>query len=68
MNDGLLVKEATGAAAAAGIKPGDVILAMNGTPVKSAEQLRELVAKAGRHVALLIQREGSQIFVPVDLG
>jgi serine protease Do len=41
---------------------------MNGTPVKSAEQLRELVAKAGKRVALLVQRDDAQIFVPVDLG
>jgi hypothetical protein len=35
---------------------------------ESAEQLRELVAKAGKRVALLVQRDDAQIFVPVDLG
>jgi serine protease Do len=65
---GVVVNDVSGPAARAGIQPGDVILSLNGTPVKSAEQLRELVAKAGKRVALLVQREDAQIFVPVDLG
>jgi serine protease Do len=68
VNGGVVVSDVSGPAAKAGIQPGDVILSMNGTPVKSAEQLRELVAKAGKHIALLVQREDAQIFVPVDLG
>jgi serine protease Do len=65
---GLLVEEVSGAAARAGIEPGDLVLAFNGTTVKSVDELRESVAKAGKRVALLIQREGQQIFVPVELG
>jgi serine protease Do len=45
-----------------------VILSLNGTPIKDAEQLRELVSKSGKHVALLVQREEARIFIPVDLG
>ena len=41
---------------------------VNGRPVTSVEQLREVIAKAGNSVALLIQRDNAQIFVPVDLG
>jgi serine protease Do len=65
---GLVVEEVAGAAARAGIQPGDVILSLNGTPVKDAEQLRELVSKSGKHVAVLVQREEARIFVPVELG
>jgi serine protease Do len=65
---GLLVENVAGPAAQAGIRPGDVIIAMDGTPVTSAKQLRELVAKAGRRIALLVQRDNVKIFVPVDLG
>lgn len=65
---GLLVYEATGPAAKAGIEPGDVIMALNGKPVTSVEQLRSLVEKAGKHFALLIQHEDATIFVPIDLG
>jgi serine protease Do len=65
---GVVVEDATGAAADAGIQPGDMILSVNGTPVKSPEQLKLLVSKAGKHVALLVQRDEAKIFVPVDLG
>ena len=57
-----------GAAAKAGVRPGDVIVAVNSTPVKSPEQLKELIGKAGKTVALLIQRDDAQIFVPVTIG
>ena len=65
---GLVVEKATGPAANAGIQPGDMILSLNGTPVKSVEQLKQLVTKAGKHVALLVQRDQAKLFVPVDLG
>ena len=68
VSGGLIVENATGPAANAGIQPGDVILALNGTPVKSPEQLKQLLTKAGKHVALLVQRDEAKIFVPVDLG
>ena len=65
---GLLVEQVGGAAQRAGVQPGDVVLSLNGTPVQSAEQLSELAAKSGKHVALLIQREDRQLFVPIELG
>ena len=65
---GLLVEDASGAAARAGIQEGDLILSFNGTPVKSVDELKGLVAKAGKRVAILIQRGGQQLFVPVELG
>ena len=68
LTHGLVVGQVSGAAASAGIQPGDVILAVNGRPVTSAQQLKDMVAKAGSSIALLIQRDNAQIFVPVDLG
>ncbi|MBS1190515.1 MAG: mucD [Rhodocyclaceae bacterium] len=65
---GLLVEDVAGPAARAGIRPGDVLLSLNGEPVNSVEQLRGLLAKSGRRVAVLIQRDDAKIFVPVDLG
>jgi serine protease Do len=67
-DDGLVVAQSGGPAAAAGVRSGDVILAVNNQPVKSVEQLRKLVDKAGKHVALLVQRDEAKMFVPVDLG
>jgi serine protease Do len=66
---GLLVEDvANGPAAKAGIEPDDVILAVNGEKVTSVEQLRSLVAKAGKRAALLILREDKKIYVPINLG
>ncbi|MBI3222318.1 MAG: DegQ family serine endoprotease [Nitrosomonadales bacterium] len=69
IGEGVLVEDvAAGPAARAGIRPGDVILAVNGEKVSSVEQLRALVAKKGKHLALLILRDEQKMFVPVDLG
>ncbi|MBE0625915.1 MAG: Do family serine endopeptidase [Burkholderiales bacterium] len=68
VSGGVVVEDAAGAAANAGIQPGDLILSFNGTPVQSPAQLKQLLAKAGKHVALLVQRDEGRIFVPVDLG
>lgn len=68
LTQGLVVERAGGAAASAGIQPGDVILAVNGHPVASVQQFTQMVTQAGKNLALLIDRDGSQIFVAVDLG
>ena len=65
---GLVVEDVAGAAARAGVRPGDVIVAVNNTPVKSAEQFKDLVSKSGKAVALLVQREDARVFIPVPLG
>jgi serine protease Do len=65
---GLVVENATGPAANAGIQPGDMILSVNGTPVRSVEQLQSLLSKTGKHVALLVQRDDMKRFVAVDIG
>jgi serine protease Do len=68
VDNGLVVQQATGPAALAGVEPGDVLLSINGVPVKNIDQVRATVAKAEKSVALLIQRGDSKIFVPVNLG
>jgi len=66
--EGLVVEDVGGAAERAGVQPGDVLLAVNGTKVSSVEQVRSVVAKSEKSVALLVQRGGQQIFVPVRIG
>jgi serine protease Do len=66
--NGLLIQDAGGAAASAGVQPGDVLLSVNGRPVNSIEQVREVVGKSSKSVALLIQRGDDKIFIPVRLG
>ena len=68
LKHGLVIERATGPAADAGIQVGDVVIAANGTPVGTAEELKGLVEKSKGHIALLIQRGDSQIFVPVRVG
>lgn len=65
---GLLVEGVGGPAARAGIRPGDVILALDGSKVVSVEQLRGLAAMSGKHLALLVERGEARIFVPIDRG
>jgi serine protease Do len=65
---GLLVEDAQGRAADAGIQPGDVVLSVDGTPVQTVAQLRRLVKDHDKQIALLIQRGDSRLFFPVTLG
>jgi serine protease Do len=65
---GLLIEDAGGPAQVAGVQPGDVLLSVNGKPVTSVEQVREMVGKSSKSVALLIQRGDDKIFIPVRIG
>ena len=64
----LVVEDVTGPALAAGLQAGDVVLGVNGSGVSSVADLKREVARAGHTVALLIQREDAQIYIPVDIG
>ena len=68
LDHGLLIERVTGPAQLAGVQPGDVLLAMNGKPVQSVEQVRDALKGKPDSVALLVARDGQQIFVPVRLG
>jgi serine protease Do len=64
----LVVEDVSGPALAAGLQAGDVVLGVNGSGVASVADLKREVARAGHSVALLIQRDDAQIYVPVDIG
>ena len=66
---GLLVIDAQGAAAQAGIRRGDVILGVNNTDVQSLEQFNKLITAtpSGKTLALLVQRGEGTIYVPVKI-
>jgi serine protease Do len=68
VTNGVVVEDVAGAAARAGVRPGDVIVAVNSTPVSSPEQLQALIGKAGKTIALLVQRDDARIFIPVTIG
>ena len=57
-----------GPAQRAGIQRGDVLLAVNGKTVQSIEQVQKTLDGKPGSVALLIERDGDRIFVPVKIG
>jgi serine protease Do len=68
LQGGLVVEGSSGVSARAGLQRGDIVLALNNEAVGSVAQFRELLERAGKRFALLIQRGGSRIFVPIRLG
>ena len=66
---GLLVVDAQGSAAAAGIRRGDIILALNNSEVESAEAFAKEVASIpnSKTVAVLILRNDETLYVPVKI-
>ncbi|MBS0396381.1 MAG: DegQ family serine endoprotease [Proteobacteria bacterium] len=68
LDGGLLVEDVSGPAAEADVRPGDVIVGANGQKVASVADLESQVAKSKRSVALLVNRGGTTIFIPVKVG
>ena len=68
VDGGVLVEQVAGAAARAGIRPGDIILSVNRKPVKSVDELRSATQDADKTLAILVQRSDARIFVPVEIG
>ena len=63
---GVLVEDVQGAAARAGIRRGDIILAVNNLDVKTLEQFGQLMGQfeKGKIVALLVRRGGNALYIP----
>ena len=68
LDHGLIVEDVAGAAARAGIQPGDVVLGIDGHPATSVAQVRSIVRSHPKSVALLVERDGQKIFIPVKLS
>lgn len=65
---GVVVERAEGPAARAGIRPRDVLIALNSEPIDSVDRLRELVEKSRDRIAILVQRNDTRFFVPLPLS
>jgi S1-C subfamily serine protease len=64
--DGVVIRDVDpdGAAAAAGLRPGDVIAQVNGKAVTSASELKSALGQStGRPALLLVARKGGDVFV-----
>ncbi|MCB1960470.1 MAG: DegQ family serine endoprotease [Rhodocyclaceae bacterium] len=64
---GLVVEQVDGPAAAAGLQRGDIILALNNTPVRDVATFRQLLDQAGKRFALLVQRGNARFYRAVRL-
>ena len=64
----LLVEDVDGPAAQAGVRPGDVILGVNGKPVKSIAEFRTATSNGSKTVAILLERDGNQLFLPIRIS
>jgi serine protease Do len=66
--EGVVIREVApdGAAAAAGLEPGDVIAQVNGQRVRTPEELKAALAKAtGKPALLLVARRDAEVFVTI---
>jgi len=64
---GLVVEAVAGASAGAGIRVGDLLLAIDGRPVSNPARVDEQVGPADKAAALLMQREGEKRYLAVRL-
>jgi serine protease Do len=68
--NGLLVLSTQGESVAAGIRPGDVILALNNSAVKTIAIFNQELRRVpkGKTIALLVYRKGDTLYVPIRIA
>ena len=69
LKGGVKIDRVAGAGEQAGLRPGDIVLALNNDDVESVSQFKSLMERYtnARSVALLIQRGGGSLYVPIRL-
>jgi serine protease Do len=69
VSTGVLVLEAQGASARAGLRRGDVVLAIGNVNIHSVRQFDEVLKRIpkGHNVALLVRRGGNASYVAIKL-
>ncbi len=70
IDHGVLVEEVTGDAARAGIRTGDIILAVNNIKIATVGAYRKAIAAvpAGKSVAILVRRGDGSMYVPLKIS
>jgi serine protease Do len=70
LDHGLLVEDAAGDAARAGIRTGDVILAVNNSKVATVEAFRKAIAAVavGKSAAILVRRGEGSLYIPLKIS
>lgn len=69
LDHGVLVEDATAEAARAGIRTGDVILAVNNVKIATVVAFRKAIAAvpAGKSVAILVRRGEGSLYIPLKI-
>ena len=65
--NGLVVINSQGLAAQAGLRRGDVILAVGQTSVSDEDSFNKAVAAAGKNIPLLVKRGSNTLFLALTL-
>lgn len=68
LDSGLVVDDVDGAAREADVQVGDIIVGANGHKVASVADLEAQIDTSKRSIALLVNRQGANIFIPVRIG
>ncbi len=55
-------------AAAALLRKGDIIVSIDGSPVKSVEEVQQALARGGPHHEILVERDKKKIAITVTIG
>jgi serine protease Do len=66
VTSGLLITGVGPDAARAGLQPGDLLLEINGELVDSIAQAAAAADSNAKTVALLVQRQGRKVYVPLQ--
>lgn len=66
--NGLFVVDVSGAAREAEVQPGDIIVGANGHKVSTVADLETQIDGSRRSIALLVNRQGANLFIPVRIG
>jgi serine protease Do len=68
LDSGVVVTGVTRGSAAEelGLQPGDVLIEVNRTAIKTPKDLETQVAKAGRRLALLVYRDGATVYLMIQ--
>jgi serine protease Do len=70
IHHGVMVERVSGDAARAGIRGGDVVLAVNNVQVRSVDQLRKLIMDIpkGKSAAILVRRGSGTLYIPLKIS
>jgi serine protease Do len=65
MQGGLFIEGVSGPAARAGVQAGDLLLAIDGLPVSTVAQASAAAGRIDKAVAILVQRAGMKLYLPL---